>query len=286
LDTFTVDASFVARSIPPRRKDSHKGMNGTVCVVGGSRLYHGAPFLCASGALRCGVDLVYIAVPATVAPSVRSLSPDFIVIPLPDAKLTKGNVNRLMHWVPPVGCMAVGPGLGPQNTEHISYLVNQFRGVANGFVLDADALRSGVLPSAKAAGALVTPHAGEYERLFGSKPPDEVRERSEAVASKALESGVTVLLKGPTDIISDGKRVALNTTHSPSMTVGGTGDVLTGIAAALISKGVDTFTAACSAAFINGSAGLEAARDLGHHISASDVVARIPVVMKRFDRTV
>lgn len=286
MDVFTVDSSFVAGSIPPRRRDSHKGMNGTVCVVGGSRLYHGAPFLCASGALRCGVDLVYIAVPAAVAQAVRALSPDFIVVPLPDSKLTKGNVNRLVDWVPQVGCVAVGPGLGPQNTEHISYLLNTLRGVAKGFVLDADALRSGVLPSAKAAGALVTPHSGEFERLFGLRPPEGVKERTEAVSSKALETGVTILLKGPTDVISDGKRVALNTTHSPSMTVGGTGDVLTGIAAALVSKGLDAFSAACSAAFINGSAGLIATKELGYHITASDVVSRIPAVMKRFDRTI
>ena len=112
MATIEVDSDMVAGIIPPRRRDAHKRMNGTVCVVGGSRIYHGAPFLCGLGAMRSGVDLVYIAVPATIATAVRSLSPDFIVVPLPDSKLTRGNVSKLLSWVPRVDAFAVGPGLG------------------------------------------------------------------------------------------------------------------------------------------------------------------------------
>jgi len=93
-----------------------------------------------------------------------------------------------------------------------------------------------------------------------------------------------VLLKGPTDVISDGEKVGLNDTHSPAMTVGGTGDVLTGVTAGLVAKGVSPFDAACAAAFVNGTAGVEATRDLGLHITASDVANRIANAMKRFDR--
>ena len=138
---------MVAKAIPPRRKDAHKRMNGTVCVVGGSRLYHGAPFLCALGAMRSGVDLVFIAVPASIATAVRSLSPDFIVVPLPDSKLTRGNVSKLMSWVPDVDAFAVGPGLGPQRPESVAQALNQMKGEGRGVVVDADALRSQILPS-------------------------------------------------------------------------------------------------------------------------------------------
>src|SRR5215470_4618700 len=100
-------------------------MNGTVCVVGGSRLYHGAPFLCAMGAMRTGADLVFIAVPASIAPSIRAMSPDFIVIPLPDSKLSRGNVNKLLTWVEGADCFAVGPGLGPQNPEWVAHALNE-----------------------------------------------------------------------------------------------------------------------------------------------------------------
>ncbi len=280
-----INSSFVSKAIPARRKDAHKRMNGTVCVVGGSRLYHGAPFLCATGAIRSGVDLVFVAVPASIASSVRALSPDFIVVPLPDAKLTRGNVSRLLSWVSGVDTFAVGPGLGPQDPVDLSQAVNEMKGAATGMVLDADALREQVLPSLKGTRAVLTPHGREFERLFGEALPSELQGRVDAVSSSARKAGATVLLKGPTDIISDGGRVALNNTHTPAMTVGGTGDVLTGITAGLLSKGLTPFEAAAAAAFINGSAGVEAAKLYGLHITASDVANQIANVMKRFDRT-
>ena len=284
MATIHIDADMVAKAVPPRRKDAHKGMNGTVCVVGGSRLYHGAPFLSAAGAMRTGVDLVYIAVPASIAVPIRSLSPDFIVVPLPDSKLTRGNVAKLLAWVPHADAFAVGPGLGEQKPELLANALNQLKGEGRSMVVDADALRPQILPSVRNARTVVTPHAGEIDRLFGTKIPQEVEGRVEMVLSKAKASGVTVLLKGPTDVVSDGDRVALNETHSPAMTVGGTGDVLAGLTSGLLARGTTPFEAACAAAFINGLAGTEAARELGMHITASDVVHRVAAVMKQFDR--
>ena len=279
-----VDSEFVASVVPPRRKDSHKRDNGTVCVVGGSRLYHGAPFLCASGAMRSGVDLVFIAVPASMATAVRSLSPDFIVVPLPDSRLTRGNVSKLMGWVPQVDVFAVGPGLGPQNPESLALALNQMKGEGRSLVVDADALRPQVVPSIRNTRTVVTPHAREFERLFGEGLPDGLEGRVSVVSAQAKKAGITVLLKGPTDVISDGDRVALNDAHTPAMTVGGTGDVLTGVTAGLLARKVPPFEAACAAAFINGSAGLEAVKGLGMHIAASDVANNIANVMKRYDR--
>ncbi|MDG7007284.1 MAG: NAD(P)H-hydrate dehydratase [Nitrososphaerota archaeon] len=259
-------------------------MNGTVCVVGGSRLYHGAPFLCAMGAMRSGVDLVYVAVPASIATAVRSLSPDFIVVPLPDSKLTRGNVSKLMSWVPDVDTFAVGPGLGAQKPESVAQALNQMKGGGRSLVVDADALRSQVLPSIRRTKAVVTPHAGEFERLFGERLPDDTEGRVRLVATEAKKAGLTVLLKGPTDIISDGEEVAVNETHSPAMTVGGTGDVLTGVTAGLLAKKVPPYEAACAAAYVNGAAGVEAAKEFGMHITPSDVASKVAGVMKRFDR--
>jgi ADP-dependent NAD(P)H-hydrate dehydratase len=282
--TIAIDAGFVAKAIPPRRKDSHKGMNGVVCVVGGSRLYHGAPFLAASGAMRAGVDLVYIAVPAVIAQAVRALSPDFIVIPLPDSKLTRGTISKLKGWLPRVDSIAVGPGLGPQSPGNLESAVRELKTLGKGLVLDADALRSSILEVAKGSGTVVTPHAGEFERLFSVRLPDTLDGRVELAAEKAGTHGVTVLLKGSTDVVTDGSQVGLNNMHSPSMTVGGTGDVLTGVTAAMIAKGVSPFEAGCCAAYITGAAGLEATTELGMHITASDVANSIARVMKRFDR--
>ena len=279
-----IDPSFISSITPPRKKASHKRMNGTVCVVGGSRLYHGAPFLCASGAMRSGVDLVFIAVPASIATPIRALSPDFIVVPLPDSKLTRGNVSKLMAWVPEVDVFAVGPGLGPQNPESVAQALNRMKGNGRALVVDADALRDRILPSIRDTSTVVTPHAREFERLFGVTLPGDTEGRAASVAAEAKKAGITILLKGPTDIVSDGERVALNETHSPAMTVGGTGDVLTGVTAGLLAKKVPPFEAACTAAYVNGAAGVLAVEQRGFHITASDVANEIANVMKRFDR--
>ena len=284
LQTFKIDATFAGNVIPPRMSESHKRMNGTVCVVGGSRLYHGAPFLCGQGAMRSGVDLVYIAVPRTIAPSIRSLSPDFIVIPLPDSKLTRGNVSKLLAWVKGVDVYAVGPGLGAQNPDHVARCLAELKGESKGLVVDADALLPRALESIRKSNSVVTPHAAEFERLFGVKLPSDLDGRVNVVSEESKKAGVVVLLKGPTDVISNGDKVGLNETHTPAMTVGGTGDVLTGITAGLVAKGADPFDAACAAAYVNGSAGLEATEELGLHITASDVANRIANVMKKFDR--
>jgi ADP-dependent NAD(P)H-hydrate dehydratase len=279
-----IDKKFVAEKIPARRKDSHKGMNGTVCVVGGGRIYHGAPFLASMGAMRTGVDLVYTAVPAGIAPSVRSLSPDLIVYPMPDSKLTRGNANRLAGWLPSVGCLAVGPGLGPQNPDELRYALTRLASRTEAMVVDADALRPSILPADYSSRMVVTPHSGEFERLFGVKLELETELRAAAVKKAAAESKVVVLVKGPIDIVSDGERVALNDVHSPAMTVGGTGDVLTGVTAGLVAKGLEPFDAAACAVYINGVAGEQAASELGLHITASDVLRCVPAAMKPFDR--
>jgi NAD(P)H-hydrate epimerase len=236
--------------------------------------------------MRSGVDLVFVAVPASIATPIRSLSPDFIVVPLPDSKLTRGNVTRLMAWVPEVDAFAIGPGLGAQNPESLAQAINRMKGDGRALVVDADALRQQVLPALRKSGSVVTPHAREFERLFGVSLPDDLEGRIGVVSQQAKEFDLTVLLKGPTDVISNGEKVALNDVHSPAMTVGGTGDVLTGVTAGLVAKKVPPFEAAGAAAFICGAAGVEAVKQFGLHITASDVVNQIANVMKQFDRMV
>src|SRR3989442_1743170 len=284
MTQFTIDSGFVAGRIPPRKRDSHKGMNGVVCMVGGSRIYHGAPFITAMAAMRTGMDLVYLAVPSVITTAVRALSPDLIVIPLPDGKLTTGSVTKLANWLPQVDCIGIGPGLGPQDPDRLTKCIELLSKKTKCLVVDADALRPQILSLARNVPMVVTPHAGEFERLFGSKLSTDLTSRVDVVTKHAREHNLTVLLKGPTDVISNGSDVGLNTTHSPSMTVGGTGDVLTGITTGLVSKGIPAFDAACCAAYINGLAGVSATELMGLHITASDVVDKIAQVMKQYDR--
>lgn len=283
MEIITIDEEFVKRKIPPRKKDSHKGQNGTVCVVGGSSIYHGAPFLCAMGALRTGSDLVYLAVPKQIAPSIRALSPDFIVFPMPDTKLTKGNVNRLASWIRYVDSFAVGPGLGAQKVENLNNFFKRISEKCRSIVVDADALRKEVLDSITIPSVL-TPHSGEFERISGIKLPENKEERINLVSEFSKKVGKTILLKGYIDIIAGSENIAINTTHTPAMTVGGTGDVLAGISSALLAKGLSPFDAACCASFINGRAGILAYNEKGLHITASDVASMIPLAMKDFDR--
>ena len=143
-------------------------------------------------------------------------------------------------------------------------------------VIDADALRL-PLPVAKNE-TLYTPHAGEFARITGIKLPDDTKERALAVKSSRIKG--TVLLKGCIDIITDGKRMRFNRTGDPAMTVGGTGDVLAGVAGALLCH-LPAFDAGCIAAYVNGRAGEIVAAERGEGMLASDLVDRIPAVLFR-----
>lgn len=138
MDAISIDREFVSARIPPRKADSHKGMNGKAAIVGGSRIYHGAPFNAAMAALRSGIDLVYLAVPAVIATPVRAMSADLIVIPMPDSKLTRGNANRLTSWLPELDSIGIGPGLGPQNPEDLAHALTRLSTKSKSLVVDAD----------------------------------------------------------------------------------------------------------------------------------------------------
>jgi NAD(P)H-hydrate epimerase len=122
--------------------------------------------------------------------------------------------------------------------------------------------------------------------LFGDVPPNTKNERIKLVESKAKEFGITVLLKGATDIVSNGTTTYLNEKKTPAMTVGGTGDVLSGLVAGLLSNNRNSLESAAAATFINGLAGKSAQKRLGLHMTSMDLLDEIPSVMKPFDRIV
>jgi NAD(P)H-hydrate epimerase len=126
---------------------------------------------------------------------------------------------------------------------------------------------------------VLTPHPGEYKILTGHQPPDDLEEKIADVQKAARELGAVILLKGHVDVVSDGKKVKLNFTGNPGMTVGGTGDVLSGVVAAFLAQGTDPFEAAVAGAFINGAAGDFAASAKGFHLVATDLLEWIPSVI-------
>ncbi len=278
-----VDEALLRDVIPKRDPFSRKGENGSIAVIGGSRLYHGAPVLSALGALRTGVDLVYLFVPHILVDPIRSLSPNFIVYPLPDAKITPGVANKILNSIPKIDSAVIGPGAGRQRTEGMKQLSFGLAEKRVKLVLDADALLPGVTEHLGNCEVVLTPHPGEFSRLYSTQIGESVKERITAVKEKAAKDGITILLKGATDIISDGELVGINETGTPAMTVGGTGDVLAGVVAANLAKGMSLFHSALVAAYVNGRAGELAQMRLGLRILATDLVEELPEVLKPFD---
>ena len=276
---------MVKKYIPPRKPNSRKGDNGKILIIGGSYMYHGAPILSSLAALRTGSDLVYTAVPKVNVHETRAASPDLIVIPLADSKLTRGSVNKLLGQVPAgIDSAAIGMGLAVQDIEALKLLIKSLIERDVRLSLDASALRKEILPIIKGKNILVTPHPGEFERLFGEKIPDDKKTKISTVQKHAKKNSLTIMLKGSDDIISDGSKTLINSKKTPTMTVGGTGDVLSGITASMLSRNRNVIEAAASAAFLNGQAGKTIQKQFGMHMIASDLINALPIVSKRFDR--
>ena len=287
METQTLSSSIIQNFIPSRKSNSRKGDNGIVLVIGGSYIYHGAPVLSSLAALRCGTDLVYTCVPKINVTPTRAISPNLIVIPLVDQKLTLGAVKKLVGALPRnLHSATIGMGLAIQEKNSLLHLVKSLLDRDVRLSLDASALIPEVLPILAHKNVVVTPHAGEFKRLFGDIPSDSNIERIKLVEENALKHGITVLLKGSTDIVSDGKITYLCEKNTPAMTVGGTGDVLSGLVAGLLSTNRNSLESAAAASYICGLAGKEVQEKLGFHMTSMDLINSLPSVMKPFDRIV
>ena len=287
MEPQTLSSSIVQNFIPARKSTSRKGDNGIVLVIGGSYIYHGAPVLSSLAALRCGTDLVYTSVPKINVSATRSTSPNLIVIPLVDQKLTLGAVKKLVGALPRnLHSATIGMGLAIQEKNSLLHLVESLLNRDVRLSLDASALIPEILPLLAQKNVVVTPHAGEFKRMFGDVPSDSKHERIQLVEKHALNSGLTILLKGKTDIISNGNTTYLCEKNTPAMTVGGTGDVLSGLVAGLLSNNRNSLESAAAAAFICGLAGKQVQDKLGFHITSMDLIDAIPSIMKPFDKIV
>lgn len=281
----TVTPKLVKDLIVPRIATSRKGDNGIVLVVGGSRIYHGAPILASIAALRSGTDLVFTAVPKSNIMAVRAYSPDIIALPLPDDKLTSGLVNRLMAMLPKKPhTAAIGMGMSIAKPEALVSLIRQLRNAEIKLLLDASALIPEILREITGTGSIVTPHAGEYNRLFEKHPGTNEDEQTSTVQTAAKEYGITIVLKGSVNIISDGvsEHTAVIKRSTPAMTVGGMGDILSGLTVGLLTK-YSSFNASILGVFLNGLAASLAYERVGLHMLATDVIEDLSNAMKPFD---
>ena len=286
-----VNDDSIKKLLAPRKNSSRKGDNGIVLVVGGSRIYHGAPVLASIAALRSGIDLVYTAVPSINVESTRSYSPNLIVIPLVDQRLTMGSAARLIKTLPKkVDVATIGMGMNIAKKEALLSLIEKLLKFGTKLVLDASALIPEILPKIKGSGCIITPHGGEYMRIFETELQNynnnnnSENEQILDVLNNAKKYGITIILKGWKNIISNGELTTVIERSTPAMTVGGTGDVLAGLVAGFFSKLNSSFDASCAAVYLNGIAGFMAYQKSGLHIVASDLLDNLPQVLKNFDQ--
>lgn len=279
-ETFIGPGEYVY--LPKPLPGSHKGDNGRLVVVGGGP-YTGAPAFSALAAYRMGVDLVRILTPSSAAAIIAGYSPSFIVQALPGQGLNASHVEDVIAALHDCDALVIGPGVGsvPDSLAAICDILSRCQ---KPVVIDADAIRAvgqnrKVLKGLK---AVITPHAGEFELLTGEKLPEEQEGKERAVRSWAKRLELTILLKGHGDIVSDGTHLKRNRTGNPGMTVGGTGDVLTGIVGGLLAKGVSPYNAARIAALTNGYAGDLAFADVGYSLGPLDVACKITDTLKKF----
>ena len=279
-----VDSNLVKSIILPRSKLSRKGENGITLIVGGNRIYHGAPLLSSIAALRSGTDLVYTAIPKINLSSSRNFSADLIFVPFPDDKLTSGAVRRLLNMIPKkIDAAGIGMGLSFSKSQSLLTLINGLLQQEVRLIVDAGALVPEILNDITNTKTVVTPHAGEFKRLFGILPTGELDEQLKLVTKFAKEYGLVIALKGFWNIVSDGDQTFVTQRTTPAMTVGGTGDILSGLVAGYLTK-YDSIHACILGLYFNGMAGLNIFNRMGLHMVASDLLDELPYVMKAFDK--
>jgi hydroxyethylthiazole kinase-like uncharacterized protein yjeF len=274
----------IKKRVPKRKKESHKHDNGQVLIVGGSIDYHGAPLLAALGALRSGVDLVYLAVPECNFEVTRAFSPSIIVHKFPGEFLSSRGRELIMSMALEVDTVVFGPGLGdrPETRKTLKELVEK---IGKPTVLDANAIQvlEDIEKMPLPQKLVITPHHGEFEKLTGK--PFKIRDphdhKGRLIRALATDLRMNILLKGPVDIIaSDDGKLEENNTGNPGMTVGGSGDVIAGLTAGLMAQGIKPFDACCAAAFVLGKAGDRLLKTKGFGYDAEDLANEVPFVLK------
>jgi hydroxyethylthiazole kinase-like uncharacterized protein yjeF len=260
-----VTAEILA-DVPRRSARDNKYTAGHVLVVGGSRGMTGAPALAARAALRADAGYVTIAAPADTLPVLETLVLEAVKRPLDDVFEAVGRA----------GALAVGPGLGrdPQAKELVRRLLAE---AAVPAVVDADALFE-LEPGDWPAPRVLTPHEGELARLLGRESKEVAAHRLASVQEAAERFGCVVVLKGEDSLVAaPGGGVLVCALGLPSLATAGTGDVLTGVTAAFLAKGLEPRRAAAAACAAQQLAAREASQRYG--LVASDLIEALPLVL-------
>jgi ADP-dependent NAD(P)H-hydrate dehydratase / NAD(P)H-hydrate epimerase len=266
---------------------STKFSSGQVTVAGGSRGLTGAVRMSSLAAIRAGAGYATVAVPADLESIFEAAQPEVMSAGCPggDGCLVPASAKEVLRAFDGAAAGVLGPGLGrdPGSIELVQEIVGE---IETPLVLDADGLNAfaGRLEgiAGRAAPTILTPHAGELGRLLG-RPSDSISARRLASAREvAGATAAVVVLKGDDTIVTDGEQVGVNAIPSPALATAGTGDVLSGMIAALLARGLNPFAAACAGVVAHARAGREAAFRIGaaESVIATDVIDSIAVGMR------
>ena len=277
-----IDKKEIKALLRPRTKHAHKGNFGRALLVAGSKGMAGASVLAARAALRSGVGLLTVHLPACNNTIVQTAVPEAMTSIDNNNSCFSDKIDSSKY-----NAIAVGPGLG-QRKESEEALYNIIKSSSAPLVLDADALnilsRNKEWLSLLPKGSVFTPHPGEAERLFG-KFADRYATIG-AVREMASKYNIVILLKGAyTTVVAPDGNIYFNSTGNPGMATGGSGDVLTGIILALLAQGYEGVDAARIAAYMHGLAGDLAVSELGETaLVAGDIVNYLPKAWLSFEK--
>ncbi len=273
--------------LPERPADAHKGTFGTVLIVAGAEGFTGAAVLSGQAALRGGAGLVHLGVPESLNYIIESKVTEVITKPLAETEERSLGIEalpRVRELAKGASCVAIGPGLSrhPETKELVKQLLMD---IEKPVVLDADGINvlsdDPEILAKRRWPTVITPHPGELGRLIDESPGAINADRVECARRWAAEWGVVLLLKGAPTVTAHPEGYSLmNSSGNAGMASGGTGDVLTGLIAALISQKVEPFSAAAAGAYFHGLAADVAAADVGEAgLTASDILEYLPLVM-------
>ena len=272
----------VLEILPDRNANAHKGDFGKILLLCGSRGYTGAAALAAMGALRCGAGLVYLGVPDSIYTIEAIKLTEAIVFPLPEnnGMLSVKAMDKILQMLPNIDTVLIGPGLGQSDDTFaiVKVLLEVFTGT---LIIDADGINVLAghidLLRGRMAPTILTPHEGEFARICGQPYSNRV----EAATEFAADNQVILLLKGHKTVITDGLDCYVNHTGNPGMAVGGSGDVLAGMIAALVGQGVAPLQAAACGAWLHGAAGDICEKEIGQYgMLPSDMLQVLPRLLK------
>ena len=273
-----VSGKILSKIYKKRNPWVHKGMFGKLGIIAGSYYYSGSPIFVGMAALRAGCDLVRIFAPECIASVIRSYAPDLIVFPYKKDFLDLEILDFIFENSKDLDAFVIGNGL--TRNEKVLMAVKEFiKRVKVPCVIDADAIYA-VKGMKLNQNFIITPHSYEFFVLSGYEVSNNLKERIEKVKEVAKRYNCTIVLKGHVDVISDGKRVAINKTGSEYMTKGGFGDILAGICGAFLARKIDTFAAAKAATYINGKLGELVAKKFKESLIASDIFELFYLIFK------